>query len=91
ADCKIYLDASAEERAKRRHVELVDRGVEIAYADVLSSILERDEKDRGRDQAPLVIPEGGVVVCTDHLGVEEVLQRVLAEVRNHCPGPESVE
>ena len=93
ADRKVYLDASAEERARRRCRELrVKGGGEnkfdkepagddaISYEEVLDSILVRDERDRQRQHAPLCVPEDAVVVDTDNKSVAEVVREVLSSV-----------
>jgi cytidylate kinase len=80
ADLKIYLDASVSERAKRRHQELLARGEEADYPEVLSSLRRRDEIDSGRAVAPLAAAADAVVLDTTGLGVDEVLSRVLALV-----------
>ena len=82
ADCKVYLDASAEERARRRQRELAESGDVVPFDRVLESILERDEKDRQREHAPLRVPEGAYVILSDHLGAEGVVEKILDHVRS---------
>lgn len=86
AEVKIYLDASIEERARRRYMELLGKGVETSYEEVLKSIIERDRKDTTREEAPLVIPEGAVYIDTTGMAVEDVLRRVEDEVRRFIAG-----
>ncbi|MCZ6792271.1 MAG: (d)CMP kinase [Planctomycetota bacterium] len=81
ADCKVYLEASAEERARRRHRELVEGGHSTTHDEVLSALLRRDEHDRGREHAPLRVPEHASLVDTDGKGIEEVVQEVLSRIR----------
>ena len=76
ADLKIYLDASVEERARRRWQELRARGKEADYERVLTSMRRRDEIDSNRKVAPLRVADGAFVVDTTHLSIEEVLARV---------------
>lgn len=64
ADVKIFLTASAEDRARRRYEELLQRGQTAEYAAVLHDILERDEQDSRRAAAPLRQPEDAVLVDT---------------------------
>jgi cytidylate kinase len=78
ADLKIYLDASAEERAKRRFDEMVARGANVNYEDILAKVIERDRIDSTRDVAPLKAAEDAVVIDSNNLSVEEVFEKVLA-------------
>lgn len=79
AECKIFLTASPEERARRRHADLTDRGEQVSFAEVLSAQNERDERDRTRAVGPLVPAADAVHVLTDGLSPEAVVDR-LAEV-----------
>ena len=74
ADLKIYLTASVEERADRRYKELLKKGEKVSYAKVLKEVIERDESDRKREFAPLIIPEGAVVVDTTGKSFDEVME-----------------
>ena len=76
ADLKIYLDASATERARRRYEELQARGVETSLNDVLSMVLERDRIDSTRDVAPLSVAADAVLIDSDKLTADEVLEHV---------------
>jgi cytidylate kinase len=73
ADLKIYLDASVEERARRRRREIQARGEEADYEAVLASMRRRDEIDSNREVSPLRAAEDAVVLDTTDLSVEEVL------------------
>lgn len=77
ADLKIYLDASLEERAKRRYLELVQRGETVKFEEVLASLKRRDRIDTSREIAPLRPAEDAVILNTDGLSVEEVLKKVV--------------
>ncbi|HQI81514.1 MAG TPA: (d)CMP kinase [Deltaproteobacteria bacterium] len=81
ADVKIYLHADPEERARRRHAELVAKGMSPAMETVLHEMKIRDERDEGRKESPLVIPESAVVVDTTHLNIQEVVEKILSLVR----------
>lgn len=81
ADLKIYLDAGAGERAKRRHEEVVARGGTSNYDDVLSKVIERDRIDSTRDVAPLRAAEDAVVIDSDHMDADEVFNAVLVLCR----------
>jgi len=82
ADLKLYLEASVEERARRRYLERRARGEAIAYEEVLASMRCRDRIDSGRAQAPLRPAADAVIVDTDGLSVEEVMDRVKALVEH---------
>jgi CMP/dCMP kinase len=77
ADLKIYLDASAEERARRRHQELLARGKECDYDDILAATLRRDQIDSTRAAAPLRPADDAIILPTDDLGAEGVVQVIL--------------
>jgi cytidylate kinase len=70
---KIYLDASAEERARRRYREVEIRGGKESYEKILNSIIRRDRIDSTRKHAPLKIAADALVINTDGKTVEEVL------------------
>jgi cytidylate kinase len=77
ADLKVYLDASAEERARRRYDEIVERGENADYDDLLKKMIERDRIDSTRAVAPLRPAEDAVIVNTDELSEDQVYTRVL--------------
>jgi CMP/dCMP kinase len=77
ADLKIYLDASAEERAKRRYDELVARSEKADYDEILSKVIERDRIDSTRAVAPLRPAEDAVIIDSDKMDVEQVFTQVL--------------
>ena len=85
AQVKIFLDASAEERAKRRYNQLKDKGLGAKLADLIAEIEERDDRDRNRSVAPLKAPEGSLEVDSTALSIEEVLDLVLDRVRSTFP------
>ena len=78
ADLKIYLDASAEERARRRYDEIIARGEVADYDEILAKVIERDRIDSTRDVAPLRAADDAVIVDSDHLNADEVFQQILA-------------
>lgn len=82
ADLKIYLDATVDERARRRYGEVVARGEPAEYAAVLDSVQRRDQKDSGRALAPLRAAEDAVVLDTTSLTLDQVLGWVLALVND---------
>lgn len=76
ADLKIYLDASAEERARRRFDEIRARGGEADYEEVLAAVRERDRVDSTRAVAPLRPADDAVTIDTDNLSADKVFARV---------------
>jgi len=76
ADLKLYLDASVEERARRRHQERLARGETSSYGDILTSMRRRDTLDSTRAVAPLKPAKDAVYLDSDALTIEEVLARV---------------
>ncbi len=77
AELKIYLDASPEERAHRRHSELLEQGKEANYEKVLAALIERDKIDSSRAVAPLKPAQDAVMLKSDGMPREEVLDFVL--------------
>ena len=73
ADLKIYLDASAEERARRRYQELIDRGEQADYDEILFAMRRRDQIDSTRAIAPLRPAQDAIILDTDRLNVDQVL------------------
>lgn len=86
APVKIYMDASAEERAHRRYRELIARGKEADYPTVLADIRRRDAIDSQRDVAPLRAAEDAVIVDTTALTPEEVAARVVGVIGERVAG-----
>ncbi|MBI4731420.1 MAG: (d)CMP kinase [Chloroflexi bacterium] len=81
ADLKIYLDASAEERARRRYTEIIGRGGSADYEKILAGVRDRDRIDSGRLVAPLRPAEDAVILNSDKLDADEVFARVEALCR----------
>ncbi|MFZ5844588.1 MAG: (d)CMP kinase [Pseudomonadota bacterium] len=82
ADVKIFLTASAETRAERRFRQLQAMGSGASIGDLLTSIRERDERDRNRAVAPLRPADDAIEIDSSHLNIDQVLQRVLDVVRD---------
>lgn len=76
ADLKIYLDASVEERARRRYVENQERGRQSDYEEILASMKRRDAIDSSRAVAPLKPADDAVILNSDGLSIEEVIDRL---------------
>lgn len=77
ADLKVFLDADLDERARRRHEELLRRGETTAYTVVRAELAERDERDRTRDIAPLRAAEDAVIVDSTGMTIRQAVERVL--------------
>jgi cytidylate kinase len=77
ADLKVYLDASAEERAKRRFDEIIARGEKADYDEILEKVIERDHIDSTRAVAPLRPADDAVIIDSDKMNAEQVVARVL--------------
>lgn len=71
AELKIFMNASAETRAKRRYHELLDRGEEVNYDDVLSNVIKRDRIDTSRKDSPLVKAEDAIEFDNSNLSIDE--------------------
>jgi cytidylate kinase len=76
ADVKIFLTASAEERAKRRHLELMEKGVRSTYDEVYSDMILRDSNDSSRAIAPLRPADDCVIIDTTQLGLAQSFEKV---------------
>ncbi len=80
ADLKVYLDASVEERARRRYDESILRGESVTYDEVLIMMKARDEIDSTRDIAPLSIAEDAIIINTDGMSIEDVVERTMRHI-----------
>ena len=78
ADAKFYIDAAADIRANRRHLELVATGEAIEFPEVLSDLIKRDCRDKNRTVAPLIAADDAFFVDTSTKNAEEVLELVLS-------------
>ncbi|MDK1117579.1 MAG: (d)CMP kinase [Anaerolineae bacterium] len=78
ANLKIYLDASAEVRARRRFNEIIARNESADYDEILTKIIERDRVDSTRKVAPLKAADDAVIVNSDNLNSDEVFQQIKA-------------
>lgn len=82
AQAKIFLDASAEERANRRLKQLQDKGLDVRFADLLSEIQERDDRDRNRPVAPLRPAEDALVLDSTSMSIDEVVEKALQYIES---------
>ena len=78
AGCKVFLEASPEERANRRHKQLKEKGMDASLRDLVKEIAERDARDRERSVSPLRPADDALVIDTTYLGIEAVVERVMA-------------
>jgi cytidylate kinase len=81
ADLKIYLDASAEERARRRYEEILQRGSQADYGKILEGVRNRDEIDSTRAFSPLRAAQDAILLDSDKLDAEQVFSKVEAMCR----------
>lgn len=77
ADIKFYLDAKAEERARRRFNELVEKGANVDFAETLEEVMRRDRNDMGRVLSPLKKADDAVLIDSTHRSVEEVVEEMI--------------
>ncbi|GAA3902598.1 (d)CMP kinase [Gibbsiella dentisursi] len=81
APVKIFLDASAEERAQRRMLQLQEKGFNVNFERLLAEIKERDTRDRNRPVAPLVPAPEALILDSTSMSIDEVIQRALAHAQ----------
>jgi CMP/dCMP kinase len=82
ADIKFYLDARPDERANRRYTELATKGQEQKFDAVKQEMEKRDADDSTRAVAPLIIPDGAIVIDTSGTDIEGVLRIILTHIKN---------
>ena len=82
ADLKIFLTASENERARRRHNDLVGSGIDAEFDDVLEQQKARDERDSTREDSPLAVASGARILDTTGMSLDEVVAAVLEELEN---------
>jgi CMP/dCMP kinase len=75
---KIYLTASAEERARRRHKQLKDKGIDVSLAALSREVAERDQRDSSRAIAPLKPAADAVTIDSTSMPIDAVVEKVLA-------------
>ena len=86
AEAKIFLDASAEERASRRLKQLQQKGLDVKFDDLLSEIQERDDRDRNRPVAPLRPAEDALVLDSTSMNIEQVVEIALHYIESKLAG-----
>ncbi|MBR6033393.1 MAG: (d)CMP kinase [Clostridia bacterium] len=81
ANVKIYLDATVEERANRRYKEMIEKGTNTSYEEVLESIKQRDERDRKKEIGLMIAPDA-IVVDTTGVTIENVIKKISQIIEN---------
>ena len=81
APYKFFVTADAGERARRRHAELLSKGIEKSYGDVLDEMLQRDANDSSRALAPLKQADDAILIDTTNMDTDAVLDAVLSNLR----------
>lgn len=80
ADYKFYLDATLGERINRRHKELLLKGNPVEMESISKVMLERDQQDKRRALCPMKAPEGAIIIDSDHLSIDEVIDRIISNI-----------
>lgn len=80
AEFKFFMTASAEERADRRYKELIEKGQEVVYEQILEDIKQRDHNDMTRELNPLCKADDAIELDTTGMGIEDVTEFILREV-----------
>lgn len=83
AECKIFLTASPQCRAQRRYKELIEKGEDVKYEDVLKDVNERDYNDSHREIAPLKPSEESVIADTSELTLDESIALIVKIIKEH--------
>ena len=79
---KFYMDASLDERAKRRYSEEISKGKNITYKEVRESIRKRDEFDSNRKDSPLVVPKNANIIDTTSMTIDDVVEKITNVIFN---------
>ena len=89
ADIKIYLTASVKTRAKRRYLELTDRGIPCNIEEIADDITQRDYRDMNRAISPLKQADDAILVDSSDMTVDEVVEEILCicqKAKSNCDG-----
>lgn len=84
AEVKVFMTASPEERARRRHKEQLEKGIEVSYEEVLGNIIARDKQDSEREAAPLKPADDAVIFVNDGYGIEGSADYIIGLMREYC-------
>jgi len=87
ADAKLFVTASPEERARRRHAEMRARGVDVTYDAVLADVHARDARDTGRADAPLLRADDALLLDNSDMDIDEAIQAAIAFVEERVRRP----
>lgn len=83
AQVKIFLTASPEVRAERRYKELVEKGMNVNYDDILNDVIERDYNDTHRETAPLKPADGCIIVNTTDIDFEQSVEKIICVIKEN--------
>ncbi len=81
AKIKFFLTATLKERAKRRYIQLKEKGVDVEFKKIMKDLKRRDEQDTSRAIAPLRAAKDAIIIDTTELGVQEVLERLIFKIK----------
>ena len=86
AELKLFMTASPDKRAKRRYKELIDRGDDVNYKEILHNVVERDRIDSTREDSPLTKAEDAIGFDNSDMGLEEQFERIMSLIENKILG-----
>lgn len=86
AEVKIFMTATLPARAKRRFLELTEKGMDVTYEDVLADMEQRDKNDRERETAPCVPAEDAILFVNDDYGIEESAEYIIERMKEEIEG-----
>ena len=81
AEFKFYLDCSLEERANRRYKEELEKNSNVTYEEIKQQLFIRDETDKNKKIAPLIVPEGAIIIDSTHLNIEQVVNAIYNHIK----------
>jgi cytidylate kinase len=82
AELKLFMTASADKRAKRRYKELIDRGDDVSFDEILHNVVERDHLDSTREDSPLLKADDAVEIDNSDMGLKEQFERIMSLVNS---------
>lgn len=82
AELKLFMTASADKRATRRYKELLDRGDQVNFEDILQNVQERDRIDSSREDSPLILAEDAIKFDNSDMGLKEQFERIMSLVKD---------
>ncbi len=86
AELKIFMTASAQERAKRRYLELSERGDDVSYEEVLANVIERDRIDTTREDSPLVKADDAIEIDNTETNIDDQFHTILQLAKDRIAG-----